>query len=315
MNATLPSKIPVPVSLDDARIISISQADAFNTCLRKWMLGYVFQKQSKTMSRSLSIGVIFHDVVAMYYKAVMEGMRVHDAEQEGMKKLTEYYLSGEHNAEVLGIVASLFSRYVAQDTIVSSSKILAVEEDFFIPITADYWYGCRVDLLVEATQGRQKGNVLLIDHKTTYDFKTPEALKLNPQMPKYTAAVRYNGYPVDEAYLNQIRTRFSLNVIPNKANDDLFKRSPVGITQERIKSSLKNQMVTSERIVKMLALPLELQVDQCTPNQNEMICKNCPFQDPCIMMEEGMSPEKALGANYVKKTSGFVLDSRGNSDG
>jgi hypothetical protein len=107
-----------------------------------------------------------------------------------------------------------------------------------------------------------------------------------------------------------IRTRFSVNVIDNKSNDDLFKRAPVGITQERVKSSLKHQMITSERILEKLKKPLTLLEEECLPVHNEMICKNCPFQDPCIAMDEGMSADKALGANYVPKTSGFQIEAR-----
>lgn len=304
-----------PVSLDDASIISISQVDAFNTCLRKWLFSYGFQKQSKSLSRSLAIGIITHDLLAVFYKSIMDGASVEAAERGAMRRLTEYFKEGQHSPDILSLVHALVSRYIAQDTLATGTKILSVEEDFFIPITSDYWYGCRLDLLVEATKGSQKGNVLLIDHKTTYDFYTDSALKLNPQMPKYTAAVRYNGFPVHEAYLNQIRTRFALSVLGNKSNTDLFRRSPVGITQPRVRSSLKHQMKTSEKIVAMKKLPLELQIEECTPNQNNMICKNCPFQDPCVMMEEGMHPLKALGSNYVQKTSGFQLEAKADSDG
>lgn len=312
MNANLPVKL---VDLDEAKIISISQADSWLTCQRKWLFSYGFKKQSKNISRSLSIGILTHDLLAVFYSAIKEGLSVADAYQETMGRLSTLFLEGSYSVEVFTIVQLLVSRYIEQDNLATGTKILAVEEDFFLPINNDYWYGCRLDLLVEATQGNRKGQVLLIDHKTTYDFYTDTALKLNPQMPKYVTAVRFSGYPVAEAYLNQIRTRFSANVIGNKANSDLFKRSPVGITQDKVKSALTHQMVTSERIIEAMRKPLDLLEQECIPVQNNMICKNCPFQDPCIMMEEGMSAGKALGSNYVAKTSGFKIEAKAEDNG
>jgi hypothetical protein len=180
-----------------------------------------------------------------------------------------------------------------------------VESDFFLPVNDDYWYGARIDILVEALRGQQKGRILLIDHKFTYDFYTPAALKLNSQMPKYTGTVRYNGFEVHEAFLNQIRTRFPAHLVGKKSDEDLFNRAPVGITQERVKSGLKHQMIASERIIERSRMPLEMQIDEALPVLNNMVCRNCPFVEPCIRMEEGVSAEKALGDGYVAKTSGF----------
>lgn len=304
-----------PVSLDDARIISISQADAWLTCQRKWLLSYGFKKQSKTPSRSLSLGVLTHELLQSFYEGIKEGFSVTDSRQLAMKKLTDLYMTGQYSVNVFSMAQLLVSRYIEQDTLATGTKILGVEEEFFLPITNDYWYGCKVDLLVEVQQGHRKGQVIMIDHKTTYDFYTDTALKINSQMPKYVTAVRFSGYPVAEAYLNQIRTRFSLTQVPNKANEDLFKRAPVGITQDRVKSSLTHQMIASERIIEAYKKPLELLEQECLPVQNNMICKNCPFSDPCIMMEEGMPAVKALGSNYVEKTSGFNFESKANEDG
>jgi len=305
-----------PVSLDDARIISISQVDSWLTCERKWLFSYGFLKQSSSPSRSLSLGVLVHDILAEFYKAIQNGMSVADARQESMGRLTKLFLEGTYSVDTFSMAQILVSRYIEQDTLATGTKILAVEEPFFIPIVqGSYWYGGKIDLLVEALQGHKKGQVLLIDHKTTYDFYTDNALKLNPQMPKYTAAVRFNGYPVDDAYLNQIRTRFSLTQIPKKADSDLFKRAPTDITQPKVRSALHHQMVASEQIIAAYKKPLTLLEQECLPVQNNMVCKNCPFQEPCIRMEEGMSADKALGTGYVEKTSGFQLEAKAPENG
>lgn len=294
-----------PVDLDDAIVVSGSQADAWLTCERKWMFSYVFQKASATKSRALNLGIVVHDILEVFFQAIKDGDDKETARQKSMLKLTKLFEEGGQSADVLTTAYMLCDRYISHDTIHSNSKILEVETDFFLPINSLYWYGLRLDLLVEATVGGQKGKVLLIDHKTTYDFWQPNDLLLNSQMPKYVTAVRFSGYPVHEAYLNQIRTRFDSKKIGEKSDEDLFKRSPVGITDARAKNSLHHQMVASERIIEMSSKPLLLIEDQCLPVQNKMVCKYCPFMEPCIKMEDGYSATGALGSDYVAKSSGF----------
>lgn len=302
MTVSPPNK---PVSLDDAIVVSGSQADSWLTCERKWMFSYVFKKASVAKSRALNLGIVTHDILEVFFQAIKDGFNKEDARQLAMQKLTQLFEEGGQSADVLTTSYMLVDRYISHDTIHSNSKILEVETDFFLPINSNYWYGLRLDLLVEATVGRQKGKVLLIDHKTTYDFWSPDDLLLDPQMPKYVTAVRFSGYPVHEAYLNQIRTRFDSSKIGEKSNEDLFKRSPVGITDERVASSLHHQMVASERILNMMDKPLPLIEDSCLPTQNKMVCRMCPFKGPCIKMEDGYSATGALGSDYVAKTSGF----------
>lgn len=293
----------VPVALPpDAIIISISQADSWLTCQRKWMFSYLFEKQSDHLSRALAIGVIGHDILAVRYQALKNGMSDIDSQQEAWKKLSEYFSDGTYEPEILAVVHGLLSRYFENDSL-AGLEILEVEEDFFVPINDQFWFGMRIDLLLKDSRGR----IRLIDHKFMYDFATPDALKQNSQMPKYMAGLRFAGYPVVEAYLNMFRTRFKPHLIGNKTDADLFSRAPVGITEERIKMNLEYQLRISERIVERRALPLEVAVDESLPVQNQMICKNCPFRDPCMKMNEGMGAERALGTGYVPKKSGFEI--------
>ena len=300
------TNVILPVSLDDARLISNSEVESRLTCERKHLFTYIFEKEAKHKSRSLNLGIVGHEVLAVYYKALQEGLNRVDAEQEAMKYLTKLFMAEDYPPDDLATVHVLLSRYFAQDSLAGNVRILEVETDFYLPINKDYWYGMRLDLLVEALVGSQKGKVLLIDHKFTYDFYSYDDLKLNPQMPKYVVAVRNSGYPVHEAYINQIRTRFAAHLIPKKGNDDLFNRMPVGITQERVKSALAHQMKMSERIIEFRRMPLDLQIEESVPVLNKMICRNCPFKNACEMVEDGMSVQKALGPEYKQRTSGFA---------
>jgi|SRR5688500_15319126 len=320
MNANLPS-LPQPqdkpTNLDDARIISDSQVGSYLTCERKHLFSYGFKKESTHPSRSLQIGIAGHEILAEYYRTLKGGGTVVEARQEAMRMLTDYLINGTYDAESLSLVQILISRYIDQDTLATGTRVLEVESDFFLPINEEFWYGMRLDLLVEATVGRLKGAVLLIDHKFTYDFYSPDDLLMNPQMAKYVGTVRFNGYPVHEAYLNQFRTRFSSNAIMKKANSDLFNRTPVGLSTldpSRIRNALNTQIKASKRILDFQKMPIELWWEEALPVQNKMICRSCPFKNPCIMMEAGMPAQKALGGEYKAKVSGFSQNNE-DSDG
>lgn len=316
MNANLPSKpVDVPTNLDEARIISNSEVDAYLTCERKHMFGFGFNKESKHPSRALQIGIAGHEVMAHFYRAIQAGANVSEARQEAMILLTEFLIGGKYEPEALAVAQILVSRYIDQDTLATGAKILEVEKDFYLPVSDSYWYGMRLDLLVSPTIGRLAGSVLLIDHKFTYDFYSPDDLLLNVQMLKYAGTVRYNGYPVHEAYLNQFRTRFPSHLIQKKTNDDLFKRMPVGLEDSRIRSALKTQIKASERILYMRALPLELWQEEALPTQNKMVCRACPFKNPCQMMEAEMPAQKALGGEFQNRSYGYNSDSEEASDG
>lgn len=297
--------VVLPTQLGEASLISNSEVDSFLTCERKHLFSFAFARESKRKSRSLSIGIVGHEILATYYKALQEGLGKGDAEKEAMKHLTGIFREDEYDPDSLATVYTLISRYISQDTLASGARILEVETDFYLPINADYWYAMRLDLLVEALIGSRKGQVLLVDHKFTYDFYTDDDLQLNPQMPKYVSAVRYSGYPVHEAYINQIRTRFPAHLIEKKTDQDLFNRMPVGITVPRVRSALSHQMKISERIIERRKMPLELQIEEAVPVLNKMICRNCPFKSACVMVEDGLPVEKALGSEYKKRTYGY----------
>ncbi len=220
MNANLPQRpVDIPTKLDEARIISNSEVDSYLTCERKHFFSFGFNKESRHPSRSLQIGIVGHEILARIYTSIKEGASLTEARQEGMKLLTEKLISGEYDAEALSVVQILISRYLEQDTLATGTTILEVEQDFYLPITGDYWYGMRLDLLVSPNFGRLKGAVCLIDHKFTYDFYSPDDLLINPQLPKYVGTVRYNGYSV----------HLSLNIILNASLIHLLKTDGISL--------------------------------------------------------------------------------------
>lgn len=292
---------------EGARIISNSEVDAFLTCENKHKFGFLWNKEPKTKSRALSIGIIGHEILAEYYRGIKAKLSQQESYQQGMKLLTPYMLDADSQDEIdtLAVVQALISRYVEQDTLATFTEILEVEKDFYLPINESFWYGMRLDLLVRSISGRSEGNIYLIDHKFTYDFNSFDDLKLNAQMPKYIGVLRNAGVPVEDGWLNQFRTRFPAHLIGNKANSDLFQRSPVDVKPNRIRSAFTQQLIASERIMQRRALPPELQEMEALPVMNRMVCRNCPFVLPCTMSQEGVDIKSLMAVKYQDRTYGY----------
>lgn len=309
MSATLPRNTGIIVASkppEGVRIISNSEVDAFNTCKRKHLFSFIKNKEPGRLSRSLFLGVYGHELLAVFYKTIQSGGSKTQAYQATMRYLTSLFMSmpdDEH--ENLAYLQVLLKRYIEQETYSEHSEILAVEEFFCVPITDEFWYGLRLDLLIQHTKGRVAGEIELIDHKFTYDFYTVDSLKLIPQMPKYVGAVRYNGIRVKDATINQLRTRFSLNQLNEKSDEDLFRRQPVGVTDTRIKTSFSQQIKVSQKIIEHQKMSLEDQFEEAIPILNKMVCGNCPYKSPCQLMEEGADVNQYLELEFKPRSYGY----------
>lgn len=291
---------------DNAIITSNSEVDAFGSCERKHLFGFVYNRESKYPSRPLALGLAGHEILATYYKSVKANKGKLQAERDALAHLSKFYIEHTYEPEVLNMLAMLFSRYVKQDTIPTTCEVLAVEEDFYMPTSPLYWYGMRLDLLVKVLVGEHKGHIMLVDHKFTYDFWSDDDLALNPQLPKYVPAVRLSGFPVHDAYINQIRWRFATSKIDSKSNEDLFRMSPIGITQAQIRSAVMQQVILSERIVHRNSEPEDEQFINAVPIRNKLICKSCPYRRPCIMMNNEEDISGLLLTSYRRRTYGYL---------
>lgn len=292
---------------EGARIVSNSEVSSWNDCQRKHFFSFILNLEPKRRSRALNIGIIGHEILAHFYKAVMEGKTKQESYQAAMKLLTPYMMEAESNDEIdsIAVLQGLISRYVEIDYLAENTEILAVEKDFYLPVNESFWYGMRLDLLVRVLSGRSAGNIFLVDHKFTYDFYSFDDLKLNPQTPKYIGVLRNAGIPVEDGYLNQFRTRFPAHLIRGKEDSDLFSMAPTNVKPARIRNAFKQQLIASERIMARRALPFELQEMEAIPVMNRMVCRNCPFKLPCEMMEESVDYKGILEAKYQERTYGY----------
>ena len=257
--------------VDGVRKISNSETSAFLSCERKWYYQYVLNLTPVANSVALSRGVIGHECLAIYYQDLMDGKSYEDAEQAAYFELQKYFNDAFDITMLVGLMELLQAYFMfARD---DGWKILAVERMYDVPVSSDYSYVMRLDLIARLSDGR----TALIDHKFVYDFYQQDMIDMNVQLPKYMGALNYNGQGVDVAMLNQIRHRTKKGPM---ADDEKFRRSMLQPSGTEIKQIMREQFSASDRIVAFRNTDDDGE-SKVLRTQNNMTCKNCSMLSLC----------------------------------
>lgn len=276
------------------RRISNSEVGTWLTCQRKYYYQYDKGLRPKHQKGALPLGVIGHEVLASYWDAIKGGSSHGDAVLGSWGILSFHIGDDRYPMEtVLDVRKILELYYAAHATDCEKWEVLEVEKNYDLHLTDEYDYTLRLDLLVRE---RATNKILLIDHKFVYDFKRYDQINLTPQMPKYLAALRSNGIWPDEAILNQIRYR----KIKNPTAEQLYRRSPVSISNEKMKRAVKEQLIVSQRIDEWRKLPLVVRGDIATRVFSEMTCNMCNMKPLCLSEYDGGDISYMIQEDYTK---------------
>ncbi len=290
------------------RIVSNTEVTQYNTCKRSHR--YRFGTDGNTgieprllnMSYALYRGIIGHEALAAYYQIMQSGFEVDDCRfaamqvinKERMRVLQESPEDFGH-IEVLNELSMLLEAYSvfwASDKFLFT--VVAVEEVYTANIALDLDYGMRLDLLVRFKTGLYKDELCLIDHKFSYNFKTPMEMSLDAQLPKYVNTLRKNGLAVKHAWFNQIRYRSIRNAAPNQ----IFKRD-----SGELNKTAMNTIWDEQR-----GLALELSANPSYPYRNQGIitCRGCYFQKICNADLKGEDTTLLRKMEYRDNSYGYV---------
>jgi hypothetical protein len=258
--------------------ISNSEVSSFLKCERRHYYGFRLGLVPKTMSKSMTKGTIAHEGLAVYYHKIQQNESTGDAKQAALDHIKMLAMQDFANMDLYADVTGLLDRYfdwcLSQDTF----TVLAVERLYYMPMGEDHQFAMRLDLLVQYTSGPYAGEIVLIDHKTVYDFWPPAAITLNAQMPKYMGAVRYNKIPVRRIMINQIRTRVNKGPMEDA---DKFRRVFSTIDSKEVTAVLREQQIAGERIIELNALTEEQHERKILRAMDRFTCENCPFANLC----------------------------------
>lgn len=276
------------------KIVSHTEITAYNSCTLQHYFMYTLGLGPREKALNLYRGIVGHKALEAYYRRMQDGFPVEECRAiaidvvfKEIDYITETAMWERDKLAELNRVAARLEAY-AEVYRKEPFKVLAVEEVFVSEIYGDTSLGCVLDLLVEYTSGKFKGELAVIDHKFSYNFKTTDELKLDAQLPKYKKALVQLGYPVNHIVFNQIRTR----EIKSPSPSDLFRRSESMATDRSVDTIWAEQIETI-KLIQESRPP----VRALAP----MVCKGCWFKDPCTALMDGQDITTMLKAQYEKR--------------
>lgn len=282
----------------DMRRISNSEVSTWLTCRRRYYYEFDLNLEPNRQGAALGRGVMLHDVLALYYERLKAGCSHTTAVADARARLQTYMANAGFAVDTVMEVDRLLQGYWNYYQGDPDWEILEVETGYDLPLTDDYQYALRLDLLVRS---RSTGHTILVDHKTAYDFWSEDDLDLNPQFPKYIGALRLNGIHVDKALLNQIRTR----KLKNPGPEDLFRRTVYKPSVAKVREAIREQVISSQDIVRHRMLPLEVRRDQSPRSLNKMVCRNCDVKPLCMSEFDGGDIKHMVANDYKQRTYGY----------
>lgn len=272
--------------------ISHSDVDAYKLCTRKSYYGGTLNLESKSLSVSLSRGILMHKVLEAHFKEGEEA-----AKQVLRDSIVPILTKNPDDTEALTTLAEVkeLYDYFLESNLFAGWTVLAVEKKYSLEF---FWKGKKllypftVDLLIQSPAGK----VYLVDHKTTYAYYLQKQIDLNSQLPKYMAALKMLGVHVDFAAYVQFKYRNK----KDKTVDDVIRWTPFEPNELRQKTMLREQLQMAGELYEFHQLPLEKQA-MAPRTANNLVCKNCMFADLCISDLNGYDTKLLIKTKYQQR--------------
>lgn len=283
---------------------SHSEIESFTKCQRRHFYGYGLNLASLHSSDALYIGNCGHAGLEFYYKHLQENPgdfdgaleeAVHAAKLEGR----------QHTPYDTGLdlpISLLLCKYDANWRKTDESlEILHIERAMDItiikePNSMEYVMPVRIDLIVR--DHAHNGKIQFWDHKFTSRFFSEKAIAMLPQLPRYLAAGRMSGYPVDQAVYNEV-----LTITSKAAKEDpslLFRRTVLPISTARAKNTMRDQILVASQIAKYKEMGL-VEWERRVQRSPSSECGYCPFFDVCDNDLNGQDRSLLISTQYTQR--------------
>lgn len=262
-------------TLSTPRRISNSEVSTWLQCERKYYYAFDLNLTPRVGGQALTRGIIGHEVLATYYTVLMESggnvVAAANAADEHLRKLLARSTESWEQELIMDChrILGRYWEFAAND----NWQILAVEKSYDIPMTDEFTFAMRLDILADIG-----GEITLVDHKFVYDFWQQQVMDMNPQMPKYIGTLRNNGLNVSRAMINQLRTRTKKG---GMTDEEMFKRAYIKPTQPEIREHMREHILAARQVTAHRSQPVEARERSVLRTMNKMNCNNCHFADLC----------------------------------
>lgn len=286
--------------------VSHSEVDSYLLCRRKHYYGYGLSLQRIDESWSLSFGSAVHSILESFYTVILSGGTTNreqlakwdDAFMAAVDRYGELMIEGyvgdwDKRATLFDVLFNDEYGYFMQEPYTKHGwTILAVEKKFKLQYDdeTEGQYPFVIDLIA----WNPNREVVVIDHKTTYDLYQQRDSELQPQVPKYIGALRALGHKVDYGQYNMIRSR----KIKAPTAEQMHGLMDVRPNADRVVTTFREQIEVAMEIQGRKALPLEVQEKTAYRVANKMICNSCSFADLCATELVGGSAELMKKTEY-----------------
>lgn len=278
------------------RKISNSEVSTWNSCQRRYHYEYDLNLTPIVRGKAISTGILGHTALAAYYQARKDGATHDNAVDQAISSLN-YAVSDPDTFEVAMDVNRILTMYFNGygDEIGTTYKVVEVEQQHDVPLTAESTYSMRLDALMF---NLKTGKLELWDHKFVYDFWNFDKLNLSGQFPKYVGALKFDSKDIDVCVLNQLRYR----KLKGPSFDDLFKRTVQQPSPLKVKRALKEQVIATQEILTWRELPIGTRGDLAKRVLSPMVCNFCPYKNPCMAEFDGNDLKFVLQNEFTTKT-------------
>jgi hypothetical protein len=289
-------------------LLSHSEAESFSMCEQRHYYAFGEKIAPKKQSVSLHRGNDGHSLMQAFFTEYREThnwrLALKAVEAKYHQQLLENTADPNYQLELTKLLPRVVGFLENYEMRIKAWKIVAVEQEFRLPVAEDFTYPFRVDLAIE-----EKGLSKIVDWKFTYDFYKPEVVSVLPQIPKYIGALRALGFEVVDGYYGFIRYRAIKNLTgPNQ----IYNLHPVTPSRQRIMRSFQDFLVTLEQIVEMRRLSPEDWKAKTRRAGNNMICKSCGYAFLCQAELEGSDGKMIRHQDFVPNTYGYSEDTDGS---
>jgi PD-(D/E)XK nuclease superfamily protein len=301
----------------ETRLISGSEVKAFQSCQKKWWYEYRLKVIPRKLSDGLFKGIVGHDALSSYYRAIMEGKSLDEA-----RMMMNLRISQEYAKNTLLMTQGLVHPKMMADRVKLIAKISQILDAYLEEYAkADYenydvvevehmhvsdnFMAMRLDLLLRL---RANGKLVLMDHKFVGDFYGEAQLIANSQLPLYMRTVIGGREEIiSHGILNEIKTRKSTGVDGEPEFD--FERAIIEYDEDVAASLASDQAKVTERIRDKYRIQgLKESRDACERSLSDYTCKFCHAKTACLVYdlrgnEAGM--RAVIDAEYEENTYGY----------
>lgn len=276
----------------DWPIFSYSQASQWDRCEKAWFWGYAENWVKPLKSRSSNKGTMIHEMMDMYYANPVLGEGLVD--EYMTNKINESMDDGQKDLKAIASACLVVKRYINEWAKKEDigHRTLATEYHFTIPLKTgkgrNFILQGYIDHITEF-----KKKLWLWDHKSSESaqFWTPTEVIMDPQTPVYAAALRLLDMPAHGIIINQFNT-YDYAKPTEQPVEKLFRRESCYRTDKELDSVMREFKFLVD----------DMMENNVTPRRSlRRDCKNCQFNEPCLMEMKGIDPHPFLVSQFVQK--------------